>query len=100
VRISLPAGTPLMIGMTTENNLILRQSDHALLVPAGSVQQDTVWRVEDERLSPKKVRIGAKGAREVEILEGVGEGDWIVAAPAPSLKAGEQVYAVPAAGQR
>ena len=89
-----------MIGMTTETNIILRQSDHALLVPAGSVQQDTVWQVEDGRLSPKKVRIGAKGATEVEIVEGVGDGDWIVAAPLPSLKAGQQVHAVPAAGQR
>jgi membrane fusion protein, multidrug efflux system len=100
VRISLPGDTPLMIGTTTENNIILRQSEHALLVPAGSVQQDTVWRVEDERLSPQKVRIGAKGTTEVEILEGISDGDWIVAAPSPSLKAGQQIHAVPAGGQR
>lgn len=95
VRISLSAGTPLMIGMTTENNIILRQSEHALLVPAGSVQQDTIWRVEDGRLSPQKVRIGAKGATEVEILEGVSDGDWIVAAPSSSLKTGQQIHPVP-----
>jgi RND family efflux transporter MFP subunit len=100
VRITLLAGTPLMIGMTTETNIILRQSDHALLLPAGSVQQDTVWRVEDGHLSPQKVRIGAKGATEIEILEGVGEGDWIVVAPSPSLKGGQQVHAVPAAERR
>jgi len=89
-----------MIGMTTETNIILRQSDHALLLPAGSVQQDTVWRVDDGHLSPQKVRIGAKGATEIEILEGVGDGDWIVAAPSPSLKAGQRVHAISAAGQR
>ena len=100
VRISLAADTPLMIGMTTENNIILRQSDDALLVPAGSVQQDTVWRVEDGRVSPQKVKIGAKGATEVEILDGVGEGDWVVAGPSPRLTAGQQVHAVPAGGQR
>ena len=100
VRISLTADTPLMIGMTTENNIILRQSDDALLVPAGSVQQDTVWRVEDGRVSPQKVKIGAKGATEVEILDGVGEGDWVVAGPSPRLTAGQQVHAVPAGGQR
>jgi RND family efflux transporter MFP subunit len=100
VRISLPGGTPLMIGMTTETNIILRQSDHALLVPAGSVRQDTVWRVEDGRLSPQKVTVGAKGATEIEILEGVSDTDWIVAAPSPRLKAGQQVRAIPAAGQR
>ena len=100
VRVSLPADTPLMIGMTTENNIILRQSDHALLAPAGSVQQDTVWRVEDGRLSPQKVRVGARGATEVEILEGVSDSDWIVAAPSPSLQAGRQVHAVPATERR
>ena len=100
VRISLPGGTPLMIGMTTETNIILRQSDHALLLPAASVQQDTVWRVENGRLSPHKVTIGAKGAMEFEILEGVDDGDWIVAAPSQSLQAGQQVHAVPADGYR
>jgi membrane fusion protein, multidrug efflux system len=100
VRISLPADTPLMIGMTTETNTVLRRNDNALLVPAGAVQQDTVWRVDDGHLSPKKVTVGAKGAAEVEILEGLGDGDWIVAAPATNLKAGQQVRAAPAAGQR
>jgi multidrug efflux system membrane fusion protein len=100
VRISLPTGTPLMIGMTTETNIILRQSDHALLLPAASVQQDTVWRAEDGRVFPQKVTIGAKGATEFEILEGVGDGDWIVAAPSPSLRVGQQVHAVPAGGNR
>jgi multidrug efflux pump subunit AcrA (membrane-fusion protein) len=41
VRISLPADTPLMIGMTTETNIVLRRSDNALLVSVGAVQQDT-----------------------------------------------------------
>ena len=100
VRISLPTGTPLMIGMTTETNIILRQSDHALLLPATSVQQDTVWRAEDGRVSPQKVTIGAKGATEFEILKGVGDGDWIVTAPSPSLRVGQQVHAVPAGGNR
>jgi len=86
--------------MTTETNIILRQSDHALLLPAGSTQQDTIWRVEDGRLSPQKVRVGARGATEVEILEGVSDSDWIVAAPSPGLKAGQQVHAVPATERR
>jgi membrane fusion protein, multidrug efflux system len=51
VRISLPADTPLMIGMTTETNIVLRRSDNALLVPVGAVQQDAVWRLEDGHLS-------------------------------------------------
>jgi RND family efflux transporter MFP subunit len=100
VRISLAADTPLMIGMTTETNIILRQSGNALLLPAGAVQQDKVWLVENGRLSSHDVMVGAKGAREVEILEGVADGDWIVTTPSPSLKVGQRVRPVRGLGQR
>ena len=100
VRISLPADTPLMIGMTTETNIVLRQNEQALLLPAGAVRQDTVWLVEDGRLSPRRVTLGAKGATEVEITDGLGEGDWIVAQPPASLQAGQEVRPKPPAGQR
>ena len=100
VRISLPADTPLMIGMTTETNIVLRQSESALLLPAKAVQQDTVWRVTDGHLSPQHVTIGAKGPSEVEVLEGVADGDWIVAEPLSSLEAGQRVRPAPIAGKR
>jgi RND family efflux transporter MFP subunit len=100
VRISLPADTPLMIGMTTETNIVLRQGEHALLLPAGAVQQGKVWRVENGRLHPNNVTVGAKGATEIEILEGVGDGDWIVTAPSPSLQAGQHVRPIPDLGQQ
>ncbi len=100
VRISLPDDTPLMIGMTTETNIVLRQNEHGLLLPAGAVRQDTAWVVEDGRLAPRHVILGAKGATEVEIIDGLEEGDWIVAQPAGSLKAGQEVRPRPPAGQR
>src|SRR5215467_4406398 len=100
VRISLPADTPLMIGMTTETNIVLRQGEHALLLPAGAVQQGKVWRVENGRLHPNNVTVGAKGVTEIEILEGAGDGDWIVTAPSPSLKAGQHVRLIPNSGQQ
>jgi RND family efflux transporter MFP subunit len=100
VRISLAADTPLMIGMTTETNIILRQSGNALLLPASAVQQDRVWRVENGRLSSPVVMVGAKGASEVEIREGVADGDWIVTTPSPSLKVGQRVRPVPGLGRR
>lgn len=102
VRISLPSDTPLMIGMTAETNIVLRQSDHALLLPAGAVRQGTLWRVDDGVLSPVHVAIGAKSATEVEVVSGVSDGDTIVAAPVAGLKAGQKVRPVTAAspGQR
>ena len=100
VRISLPDDTPLMIGMTTETNIVLRQDEHALLIPAGAIRQDTAWVVGDGRLAPRRVVLGAKGATEVEIIDGLGEGDWVVAQPSASLKAGQQVRTRPPAGQQ
>src|SRR6266568_1437066 len=91
VRISLPPDAPLMIGMTAETNIVLRQIEQALLVPAAAMQQDTIWRVEDGRVEPRKVTIGAKGATEVEILQGVADDGWIVAAPPPGLQAGQRI---------
>src|SRR6516164_8276089 len=100
VRISLTADTPLMIGTTTETNIVLRQSEHALLLPAGAVQQDKVWRVENGRLHPNNVTVGAKGVTEIEILEGVGDDDWIVTAPSPSLQAKQHIRPIPDSRQR
>src|SRR5499427_8064238 len=66
VRIALPSDTPLMIGMTAETNIVLHDTERGLLVPTSAVRQDTVWRVEDGRLWPRHVEIGAKGASEIE----------------------------------
>ncbi|HEX2150435.1 MAG TPA: efflux RND transporter periplasmic adaptor subunit [Stellaceae bacterium] len=94
VRISLPEDTKLMIGMTAETNIVLRKADNALLVPAGAVRQDTVWLVEDGRVSPRQVTIGAKGANEIEILSGLADGDHIVAEAAAGVKPGQAVRPV------
>jgi RND family efflux transporter MFP subunit len=96
VRVSLPADTPLMIGMTAETNIVLRKTENALLVPAAAVRQDTVWVVEDGRVSPRQVTLGAKGADEIEILSGLTEADRIVADPIAEMKAGQAVRPVPA----
>ena len=94
VRVSLPSDVPLMIGMTAETNIVLRRSPDALLLPAGAVRQDTLWRVDDGALSPVHVTLGAKSATEVEVTSGAKDGDVIVAAPAAGLRAGEKVRPV------
>lgn len=97
VRVSLPQDTPLMIGMTAETNIVLRQADNALLLPAGAVRQDTVWLVEGGHLASRHVAIGAKGATEVEILSGISDGDVVVATPPTDVKIGASVRPVAAA---
>jgi len=95
VRISLPIDTPLMIGMTAETNIILRQDEHALLLPSAAVIQDAVWIVESDRLVQRKVTLGARTADTVEILGGIADADSIVAHPAANLAAGQTVRPVP-----
>ncbi len=49
VRIALPDDTPLMIGMTTEINVVVREVADALLVPIDAVQDGRVFAFEQDR---------------------------------------------------
>ena len=44
VRIALVDDPPLQIGMSAETNIVIEQREDALLVPAGAVVGDAVWR--------------------------------------------------------
>ena len=97
VRVSLPQDTPLMIGMTAETNIVLRQADNALAAAGrrGAAGHGLAGR--GRQLASRQVTIGAKGATEVEILSGVAEKDVVVATPPAGLKAGRSVRPVAAA---
>lgn len=93
VRIALPDDTPLMIGMTAEINVITARTDNSLLVPATSVTDGKVLVVVDGRAETRTVRTGIKGRDQTEIVEGLNEGDVVVASPPAGLKPGERVRA-------
>jgi membrane fusion protein, multidrug efflux system len=87
VRIGLPPGNPLRIGMTTEANIIARQDPHAILLPASAVLNDHVWKIVDNRAVQAPVVIGAKGNDWVEIRRGVSPDDLILRdASAPPME--------------
>ncbi len=92
VRFSLPEDTPIMIGMTVEVNVIVREKPAVLLVPASAVDPSGVaWIVEDGVAAPRPVALGIRGATEVEVIEGLEEGAAVIV-PAPSdLKEGARV---------
>jgi RND family efflux transporter MFP subunit len=91
VRIELPDDTPLLIGMTAETNIITARREDALLVPATALAGDKVWVVADGKLVQRPVILGAKGAERVEVTNGIGADDLIVAKPAAQLVAGKAV---------
>ena len=66
------------------------QGRSALLVPAGAVRQDTVWLVENGKLSPGRVTSAPRG-RTKSKFSGLADGDRIVANPAAGMKAGQAV---------
>lgn len=91
VRISLAEDTPLRIGMTAENNIIVRKADNALLVPSTAVFRNSLWLVENGVLKQAAVEVGARGAEQTEILSGIGEESLIVASPLSDFSEGSEV---------
>ena len=97
VRITLDSEQPLQIGMTVEVNIVLRRRDNAILVPFTAIRDGHVFVVRDGRASRRPVKTGIAGATRVEVLEGVGDGDEIVAEPPPGLADGDRIRAKPGA---
>lgn len=91
VRLVLPDDTPLMIGMTVEANIVLRQTDDAVLVPPAAVRDGRVFVVQGEAVQPRPVELGVQGPRAVEILRGLQRGEAVVLDPPAGLAAGQAV---------
>lgn len=90
VRVSLPAGTPLMIGMTAETNIIVHENENALLVPASAIQNNTVWTIDAEGKARKiNVTVGARSAQTAEIKEGITDQSRIIREPSATIKEGD-----------
>ncbi|KGP63201.1 membrane protein [Legionella norrlandica] len=91
VRINFTKNNPLLIGMTAEINIIAHEKKNALLLPVSSVIGNTIWRVEDGKLTQSTVTVGAKGLKQVEILKGASVNDLIVLQPNNELEQGQKV---------
>jgi len=98
VRMMLPADAPLLVGMTVEVNIIVREVDNALLIPAAALRDDAVWLVHDEIVERRPVETGIIGQERIEIVAGLADGDRVVLDPPLDLEDGDAVVArVPAA---
>lgn len=76
--LALPPDTPLMIGMSVEANVVIRESKEAVLVPAEALGGGGVQVVQNGRAVRKKVTVGIRGTRMVEIRNGLSAGDTVV----------------------
>ena len=91
VYIALPDDTPLVSGMTTEINIVVRREENALLVPLSAITGSAVWVVEDGRTQLRPVTLGTVGNMEAEILTGLSEDDIIVVNSAAGIAEGRRV---------
>lgn len=95
VRLALPDDTPLLIGMTVEANIVLREDPAAVLVPGSAVREGRVFLVQDGIARARPVRPGVQGPRMTEIREGLRPGERIILNPPAGLADGQGVHAQP-----
>lgn len=83
--LDLPDDTPLMIGMSVEANIIVREAKGTLLLPAEAVLDDTVQVVSGDRLEKRNVTTGIRGSPYIEILDGLTEETLVISPFQPDL---------------
>lgn len=91
VRVSLSPDTPLQIGMTAENNIIISEKPDALLVPSSAIVGDAVFIIRGGKALRTPIRTGIRGTQESEVTEGLTEEDVIAAQPPKDLQDGAAV---------
>jgi RND family efflux transporter MFP subunit len=93
VYLALPDDTPLRIGMSVEANIVTREKDDALLLPAEAINGDAVFRIVADRLVRTPVKTGIRGARMIEITDGVSEQDAVASPSEATFRDGMRVRA-------
>jgi len=95
VYLPLPDDTPLKIGMSVEANIVTREKAEALVIATEAVSGNAVFVLDGEHLRKRDVKIGLRGARGVEILDGLREADRVVSPAKPEYRDGMRARAAP-----
>jgi RND family efflux transporter MFP subunit len=81
---------PLMIGMTSDVNIIVKVVEEALLVPLAAVDGDRVLVLQDDgRLAARRLEIGIRGTQSVEVIDGLAPDARVVAVWRDGLSPGQ-----------
>ncbi len=91
VYLLLPPDTPLRIGMSVEANIIFREKQAALVVPAEAVATNAVQVVANDRIERVPVTVGIRGSRNVEIVGDVSRGMAVLSPARIDLADGTKV---------
>ena len=91
IKIALPDDTPLKPGMSVEANVVTREKENALLVPADALRGNTVFVIDGTRVHRREVKTGIRGTRAVEIVFGLFEGERVASPASTDLADGSRV---------
>jgi multidrug efflux pump subunit AcrA (membrane-fusion protein) len=95
VYLNLPDDSPLKIGMSVEANIVVREANGAVLVPAEALSDSAVQVVNNGRLRRVTVDTGIRGTRLVEVRKGIAEGAMVASPFRGDLANGARVRAAP-----
>ena len=90
-RLALDDVPELPFGMTLEVNIITSHEDRALLVPVEAVDRNRVWIMRNGRAYSRPVRIGIVGVRNIEVVQGLTQGQQVIVSPPAGLRDGQRV---------
>lgn len=90
IEIDLPEGY-LIPGMTGHVSIVKAEHPEALLVPRRAVWGNKIWVMNNGKLESRPITMGFKGPHYVEVIEGLSEGDQIVADELHRCKEGRRV---------
>lgn len=83
------------IGMNGEAEFILDKKENVLLVSVTSLveeeEKEYVWIVEGGRAKRVEVKTGVSSINDIEILEGLKEGDVVITRPPAEIKEGDKI---------
>jgi len=91
IKIALPDDTPLQPGMSVEANVVTREKENALLVPADAIRGTSVFVIDDSRVRKREIKTGIRGTRAVEIVFGLFEGERVASPASTDLADGNRV---------
>ncbi len=91
VRIGLPDDTPLRVGMSVEANIVSREKEDVVLVPANAVVGNSLFTIENSRAGLRKIETGIRGSGFIEIVNGVAEGELVVSPATTNIRNGARV---------
>jgi RND family efflux transporter MFP subunit len=91
VRILLPPESKLLVGMTIEVNVVVREEEAALLIAEDALAGNRVWVIDGEVLRAREVVPGVFGNGVVEIRQGLEDGERVVLEPRDDFEDGQEV---------